>query len=93
MSTRWFLLFCLLTVSREIVVPVSSTSLKSLDVAHEWKYIDYDFNSDAHRRVAIESGDYDYKNCVPRDMDRWNSKSLKVVKNESEWIDTRQMYF
>ena len=46
----------------------------SLNVLHEWKYIDYDFGSEERRQAAIQSGEYDHTKNYPFDVDQWRGK-------------------
>lgn len=45
-----------------------------MHVVYEWKYIDFDFDSEEKRQAAISSGEYNYTTVNPIDVDRWRSK-------------------
>lgn len=51
----------------------------ALKVVHQWKYFDYNFGSNERRQAAIQSGEYNYKNNFPIDVDRWHGKVYKVL--------------
>ena len=74
--TRLFMLVCLGIVCQGTTGNIlrGESLNKSLPILHEWKFFDYDFGSDERRQDAILSGEYDYKNNYPSDIDQWHGK-------------------
>lgn len=83
--TNWLLLIVCLSIACQDVTSAihqrkSSKNLEhSMNVIHEWKYIDYDFGSDEKRQAAIQSGEYDYTKNYPFDVDQWHNKTFLAV--------------
>ena len=76
---RWLLLMYLGIACQGITsVTVRENSPRklanSMNVIHEWKYLDYDFGSDERRQAAIQSGEYDHTKNYPFDVDQWRGK-------------------
>ncbi|XP_003695161.3 major royal jelly protein 2 isoform X2 [Apis florea] len=79
---KWvFMVACLgITCQGATVRENSAKNLEnSLNIIHEWKYIDYDFGSDERRQAAIQSGEYDYRRNYPFDVDQWRDKTFVTV--------------
>lgn len=78
---RWLSIVYLSAVSRAWLVPLPATKnlANSLNVIYEWKYFDYDFGSEEARQAAVASGDYDYKNNVAIDVDKWNDLTFVTI--------------
>nr|AAQ16677.1 major royal jelly protein MRJP1 [Apis cerana cerana] len=75
--TRWlFMVVCLGIVCQGTTSSIlrGESLNKSLSVLHEWKFFDYDFDSDERRQDAILSGEYDYRKNYPSDVDQWHGK-------------------
>lgn len=83
--TNWLLLIVCLSIACQDVTSAihqrkSSKNLEhSMNVIHEWKYIDYDFGSDEKRQAAIQSGEYDYTKNYPFDVDQWRDKTFVTI--------------
>ncbi|XP_006616416.1 major royal jelly protein 2-like isoform X2 [Apis dorsata] len=82
--TRWLLLVCLGVTSHGItgtITPENSSRnlANSLNVIHEWKYLDYDFGSEEKRQAAIQSGEYDFTKNYLFDVDQWHDKTFATV--------------
>nr|AQM49878.1 major royal jelly protein 10 [Apis dorsata] len=82
--TRWLLLVCLGVASHGItgtITPENSSRnlANSLNVIHEWKYLDYDFGSEEKRQAAIQSGEYDFTKNYLFDVDQWHDKTFATV--------------
>lgn len=78
--TNWLLLIVCLSVACQDVTSAihqkkSSKNLEhSMNVIHEWKYLDYDFDSNEKKQAAIQFGEYDYTKNYPFDVDQWHGK-------------------
>ena len=62
----------LLMCSLFVIISCSSclASLKfELDTVYKWKYIDYVWLSEEHKKAAIANGEYDYEKAIPMDFD------------------------
>ncbi|CAL7935456.1 unnamed protein product [Xylocopa violacea] len=72
---------CLSAVSRAWLIPLPPRKnlANSLNVVYEWKYFDYDYGSEEARKAAIHSGEYDYKNAVPIDVDKWHDMTFVTI--------------
>nr|AQM49879.1 major royal jelly protein 10 [Apis florea] len=85
--TSWLLLVVLSVdiachgITGANIIPENSSRnlVNSLNVIHEWKYIDYDFGSDERRQNAIQSGEYDHTKNYPFDIDQWHDKIFITV--------------
>lgn len=75
MSPRWLLLTCVCMLLQWNANASSKKDL--LEAVFEWKYLDYDFGTEKERETAIQSGEYNYKNVFPIDVDKW--KNLTFV--------------
>ncbi|XP_046141658.1 major royal jelly protein 1-like isoform X1 [Osmia bicornis bicornis] len=81
MKASWLLLLCFAAVSFQNAVAVSKK--EAMKVIKEWKYIDYKYDNEEQKQSAINSGEYNYKNCFPVDVDRWNDKTfVTVIRDE-----------
>nr|AAR83083.1 major royal jelly protein MRJP2 [Apis cerana cerana] len=80
--TKWlFMVACLgIACQGAIIRQNSAKNLEnSLNVIHEWKYIDYDFGSEERRQAAIQSGEYDHTKNYPFDVDQWHDKTFVTI--------------
>ena len=78
--TTWLLLVVCLGIACQGITSVTVREnsprklANSMNVIHEWKYLDYDFGSDERRQAAIQSGEYDHTKNYPFDVDQWRGK-------------------
>ena len=78
--TTWLLLVVCLGIACQGITSVTVREnsprklANSMNVIHEWKYLDYDFDNDERRQAAIQSGEYDHTKNYPFDVDQWRGK-------------------
>ncbi|XP_012344034.1 major royal jelly protein 2 [Apis florea] len=85
-SIWWLLILYLGVVCQKITeAHYHSRDFKTnaLKVVHQWKYFDYNFGSNERRQAAIQSGEYNYKNNFPIDVDRWHDKTFVTIIRDS----------
>ena len=61
----------MLTCSLILLLSFSSSfaNLKKLETVYKWKYIDYVWLSEEHKKTAIENGEYIHTSVIPMDFD------------------------
>ncbi|XP_060832417.1 major royal jelly protein 2-like [Bombus pascuorum] len=59
--------------------PFARNLENAMRVVYEWRYIDFDFGSEARRQAAINSGEYNYTTVNPIDVDRWRNLTFVTV--------------
>ncbi|XP_028982120.1 major royal jelly protein 1 [Diachasma alloeum] len=57
-----------------------------LQVLYEWSWIDYLWESEAHKAAAILSGQYNYTKPVIIDVDVWNGRKKKYRNNFKTFV-------
>ena len=75
----WLILYFSIVCQAKAHYSLRDFKANIFQVKYQWKYFDYNFGSDEKRQAAIQSGEYNYKNNVPIDVDRWNGKVYKVL--------------
>uniref|UniRef100_A0A0C9RML6 MRJP1_0 protein n=1 Tax=Fopius arisanus TaxID=64838 RepID=A0A0C9RML6_9HYME len=73
----WFLLF---------VCSASVIGAGKLQVLYEWSWIDYLWESDAHKAAAITAGQYNYTKPVIIDVDVWKGRRKNYRNNVKTFI-------
>uniref|UniRef100_O97432-2 Isoform 2 of Major royal jelly protein 5 n=1 Tax=Apis mellifera TaxID=7460 RepID=O97432-2 len=83
--TTWLLLVVCLGIACQGITSVTVREnsprklANSMNVIHEWKYLDYDFGSDERRQAAMQSGEYDHTKNYPFDVDQWRGMTFVTV--------------
>ncbi|CAH2106435.1 unnamed protein product [Euphydryas editha] len=52
----------------------SDTETPPFNTLYKWKYVDFEFPSERHRRYAIANGDFVPKNVLPLGLEVWGSR-------------------